>query len=111
MLSKKYRIVDNREDDKGNVWCYECQQYLRSDLFYKINNGRYWTSTCRNCSNIVVRRKTKIQSYPYGHWEIEETDELKEQMLELFKRLGYNTEENIHQQFMEKYKEYFINKK
>jgi len=106
---RKNRFIAERINCNGDVWCYDCEKYLPVGLFIKSNS--FYSANCKECRHIQYKKRQRLEQYPYGHWNIEDTEDIREQLKLLFKILGYNTEENIHQQFMEKYKNYFTNKK
>lgn len=108
-----YRRIENRIREDGRVWCYDCENYLDTSLFYKtVSKGKeFYVACCAPCRRKSYLREYRLGQYPYGHWNIEEDEETKEQLILFFKLLGYDTEKDIHQQFMEKHKEYFTDKK
>lgn len=108
-----YRYIENRVREDGKVWCYECETYLDTSLFYitKSKGREYYVANCSTCRRKNYLKQYKLEQYPYGHWNIEEDEDTKEQLKVFFKLLGYDTDKDIHQQFMEKHKEHFTDKK
>jgi len=98
----------NREDKRGvrhnrrvmgdSGWTYRCSrctEYLTEESFHKDKSKPPFniSYTCKEC------RKTSETEEPMLY----QSD--REAGLEVLRKLGYNTDENVHEQFMKRMKE------
>lgn len=94
-------IYDNMETKR----CSYCEKILDVNKFHRLKNGYH--SYCKLCRKDYTKNlqfeKRKNLKYPRNHWEIDETEENLKEVKTLLGLLGYDTNKNIHEQFLERH--------
>jgi len=86
-----------------SYWCPICGEYKPESEFYKNNRTKWGVD--RNCKD-HYKKVNKDKETDYLKFNnIKQTD--FDSAIRLLQSLGYDTKENVHQQFMEKHKNKF----
>lgn len=110
----KKKVIENRINSEGNVWCYLCEDYVQPDKI-KFSKNQY-ESYCRKCraqyeKDRIAKRKLESNAKPgqtedgwdKNWWRIWTDEDTPDNVNFVLSTMGYDTTKNIHQQFMEKY--------